>query len=94
MKNHDNGHVLPLVDTKELRLVVTLSSSESEYIALLALSRELVWVRNILNNLSMADLANRLIPVFTDSQVALKIASNPQATNCTSYVRKHYYYMK
>ena len=70
---------------------VSLSTTESEYVALSDVTREVVFLRGLVDFL-MPGQQRGVMTVFEDNDGAVKLASNPICTNRTKHidVRRHF----
>ena len=72
--------------------VVTLSSCESELVALSEASREVVWIRKL-----FAQIYSRVLPptfIFEDNDCARKIAEQPKFSDKTKHIKRKYFYVQ
>lgn len=65
----------PICWSSQRQNVVSLSTTEAEYIALANGTKEAVWLRRMLCNLK---IACELIPLMVDNQSAIKLANNSE----------------
>ena len=66
-----------------LQHVVALSSTEAEYISLIEVVKEALWLRGILSELSFVQ---RLIAVYCDSQSAIHLTKNAMIHERTKHI--------
>ena len=72
--------------------IVTLSTTESEYVAAAAAARENIWLRNLLGNLgAQCDTATAL---HIDNQSAIRLAKNPEFHKRTKHIDVRYHYIR
>ena len=70
----------------------TLSSAESEYIALTSVTQEVVWLRELLCELGFEQ--NRSTKIFEDNQAAIAIAKNPVQQGRTKHLGRRLAFVK
>ena len=71
---------------------VALSSAEAEYCAMMSATKELVWPRNLLQQLKLGDLQDTKL--ICDNQAALHIASNPVFHERTKHIEIDCHYVR
>ena len=62
------------------------STMEAEYVALAACTREIIWTRNLLNELGLDDLVQGPTQVWCDNQAAIYNASDPVPRGKTKHI--------
>lgn len=62
--------------SSKLQSIVALSSTEAEYIAAVEAGKEIMWMRNILNEFGHS--CKRPSTLFMDNQSALSVSRNPE----------------
>lgn len=72
--------------------IVSLSSTESEYVALAESCKELTWIRMICKQFEI-EVPNT-IEVFTDSQSCIKMIKNQKFSNRTKHIDTKYHYVR
>jgi hypothetical protein len=70
---------------------VALSSTEAEYIAGAHAAKEVVWLRRLLSELSLAPSATTTL--FMDNQSAITIARNPEFYDRTKHIEVRYHFL-
>lgn len=70
---------------------VSLSTTESEYIALSHGVKEAVWVQRFLNKLL---IQSQNVKIFVDNQSAIKLASNPEFHKRSKHIDVRYHYIR
>ena len=71
---------------------MTLSTAEAEYVALLKVKKEVVWMRHLLENLEVTqDLPTK---VLSDNQSAIRLAKNPEQHNRTKHIDIRHHYVR
>ena len=73
--------------------IVSLSSMESEYIALSEACKELQWVNMIVKSLNCFSIPKQAI-VNTDSQSSMKLMKNQKFSNRSKHVDTKYHYVR
>lgn len=76
---------------------VSLSSCESEYIAISEATKELIYLNNVynyINNAMQLNVAINIPPLLTDSQGAKKLAENPKFHKRTKHIDTKYHYIR
>src|SRR5205814_8310932 len=71
---------------------VALSSTESEYMALLHALKEQIWIKRLLNEMGY-NIDNQNI-IYTDSQSAIALAHNPEHHARTKYIDIQYHFIR
>ena len=71
---------------------VALSSTESEYMAILHALRELIWILRLLKELGY-DISDQNI-IYTDSQSAIALANNPEHHARTKHIDIQYHFVR
>jgi hypothetical protein len=71
---------------------VSLSTTESEYVAAAAAAKEIVWMRRLLQDLG----CNQLKPtyLFCDNQSAIKLVRNPQFHQRTKHIDVKFHFIR
>ena len=76
---------------------VSLSSCESEYIAISEASKEIIYLSNVynyINNILSLNIAIPIPPLLTDSQGAKKLAENPEFHKRTKHIDTRYHFIR
>ena len=75
----------------KLRDRVALSTTEAEYIAISEAAKEMIWLKNFLNELGKEqDDA----PMFSDSQSAISLAKNPVFHSRCKHIQLRYHFIR
>ena len=72
--------------------IVSLSSTEAEYIALTECCKELTWIRMVCKQFDI-DVPNA-VDVLTDSQSSMKLIKNQKFSNRTKHIDTKYHYVR
>ena len=75
----------------KLQTVVTLSTTEAEYMAVTQVCKETIWIQRLLEELGHKQ---EKIYVFVDSQSALHIARNPSFYSRTKHIGVQYHFVR
>ena len=75
----------------KLQFDITLSTTESEYIALTECIREALWIQGLLQEIKMI---SEKATVFTDSQGAFHISRNPVYHDRTKHIGVKYHFIR
>ncbi|GJT82694.1 retrovirus-related pol polyprotein from transposon TNT 1-94 [Tanacetum coccineum] len=75
----------------KLQSVVTMSTTEAEYVAAAQASKEAVWLKMLLDELSHEQ---EKITLFCDNQSALYLARNPTFHSKTKQIRVQYHFVR
>jgi hypothetical protein len=67
----------------KLQRVVAVSTAESEYMAAAAATKEAVWLRKLLSDLSVA---SGPLCILTDNQASLALLQNPVQSNRSKHI--------
>lgn len=70
---------------------VSLSSTEAEYVSITQASKEAVYLKNLLNELTNV---NSVIQLYNDNQSAQKLVYNPVFHNRTKHIDVKYHYIR
>jgi hypothetical protein len=71
--------------------LVTLSSAESEYVQVTLAAQEIIFLRQLLENLGYDQKAT---VVYEDNQAAIAICNNPVFHRRTRHIRRRYHYVR
>lgn len=74
------------------QLVIALSSTEAEYIALATATQESIWLRRFLSELGCQQIEPTLIQV--DNQGAIKLAKNLESNKRTKHIGVKYHFTR
>ena len=85
-----SGGPISWLSTKQA--IVTLSTSEAEYVALSLAVQEAVWLRRLLNDIQ--DLQDEPITIMEDNQSDVGITKNPLAHSKTKHIDIRYHYTR
>ena len=69
---------------------VALSSTEAEYMAISDCSRQVVWIKTMIEELG---IKLKAIPIYSDNQGSIFIASNPVQESRTKHIDIQYHYI-
>jgi len=72
--------------------IATLSTLESEYVALSSACQAIVWARGLLHELGAPQ--HQPTPVWCDNQGAITVTKNPESHHRTKHIRLKYHYIK
>jgi hypothetical protein len=73
------------------RDIVTLSSTEAEYVSLTDSFKEALWYRGLIKDLTSQSLC---IPIAEDNRGAIKLASDPTWSRRTKHIDVRYHYVR
>ena len=71
---------------------VSLSTTESEYVAAAAAAKEIVWMRRLLQDLGCSQLKPTYL--FCDNQSAIKLVRNPQFYQHTKHIDVKFHFIR
>ena len=71
---------------------VALSTAEAEYVALANAAQEVIWMRQLMENLECKQSEPTV--VYEDNQAAICIAQNPQHHNKTKHIDIKYHFVR
>jgi hypothetical protein len=77
----------------KLQPVVTLSTTEAEYIAAVSAGTEILWLRKLFTELGYK-VASTSSPLFVDNQSALAVAKNPEHHGRMKHLDVRYYWLR
>jgi len=72
--------------------LVTLSTTESEYVAAAAAAKEAMWLRKLINDIENTNSAAVVLNV--DNQSAIKLAKNPEFHKRSKHIDIRYHYLR
>lgn len=72
--------------------IVTLSSAESEYVALAETNKEVTWLREVIKCFGID--TSTPITIFTDSQSCISMIRNQSFSNRTKHIDARYHYIR
>ncbi|KAE8255552.1 hypothetical protein A4X13_0g3000 [Tilletia indica] len=75
-----------------LQATVSISSAESEYVAMSEAAREAKWLRTFTTELNLAP--RRATDIFTDSSGAYSLARNPEGHNRLKHIDVHHHFVR
>jgi hypothetical protein len=84
----------PIMWKSKLQTIVAQSSTESEYIAINAAAKELVFIRNVISELNSLIKAQNKFPLYTDNNGALLLAGNPVYHERTKHISVKFHYIR
>lgn len=92
-----SGYVFELVNgpvtwSSQRQKLVTLSTTESEYVAAATAAREAIWLRKLLSNIKCPCVGATIIKV--DNQSAIKLVKNPEFHKRTKHIDIKYHYIR
>jgi hypothetical protein len=82
----------PIWWVSKLQTSVALSSAESEITALLVITKCIVWVVHILNQMKL--MQSKPVVVFEDNSSCIDIVNNPIINDKSKHMDIHYHYVK
>jgi hypothetical protein len=71
---------------------VAQSSTEAEYVALAHVTREVIWIRNVLEELGMPAVGPT--PVMEDNESAQRLALNPEFHERSKHIKVKYHLVR
>ena len=77
--------------SKKITSAVCLSSTDAEYIAASNTSRELIWIKNMLNHMKINVTDVKL---WIDNEPAIHVAKNPVLHSKMKHVNLHYHFIR
>ena len=77
----------------KLQTVVSLSTTEAEYIAACSAGCEILWLRKLLKELGF-DSTSHSSPLFIDNQSAIKVAKKPEHHGRMKHLDMCYYWLR
>lgn len=72
--------------------LVTMSSTEAEYVALSETCKEMLWIRRLCRELGVEDCLK--LRIFVDNQSCMKITENDKFSNRTKHIDTKYHFIK
>ncbi|CAM8914247.1 unnamed protein product [Rhodiola kirilowii] len=74
-----------------LQSIVTLSTTESEYMAICDAFKEGIWLQGLVRE---AGLSNNVVTIFSDSQSAIYLCKNPVFHDRTKHIDVRYHFIR
>jgi hypothetical protein len=71
---------------------VALSSTEAEYMALSTAAQEAIWLKGILNSLSIG--SNKPVKLHCDNQGSIRLSKNPQNHSRTKHIDVRHHFIR
>ena len=75
----------------QLQKIVSLSTTEAEYVAVTEASKEMIWLQGFLEELGKKQENNIL---YCDSQSAIHLAKNPSFHSRTKHIQVRYHFIR
>jgi hypothetical protein len=85
------GFFQPMV--AQLRVRVTLSSTEAEYVEQTAAATNVVWARNVLKELKIKDTKDPIV-IYADNQDVIKLTTNSIFRKRIKHIAIKYHYIR
>ena len=73
---------------------IALSSTEAEYMALAAATKEAVYLRNLVAEIGFQNLVNAPLTIYCDNQSAIQLAKNPAHHERSKHIDIRYHYIR
>jgi hypothetical protein len=68
------------------------TGAESEYVAMFATAKEIVWMRNVLHHVNLSQLEPTIM--FCDNKSVIQLAKNPEFHKRTKHISVKYHYVR
>jgi hypothetical protein len=82
----------PISWSSQRQKTVATSTMDAEYIACAEAAKEAVWIRNFINDLRIPGIHIDTVPLYIDSNSALKLTRNPEFHNKSKHIDvKHHF---
>lgn len=82
----------PVTWSSQRQKIVTLSTTESEYVAAATAARELIWLRNLINGIGYP--CKKPTILFVDNQSTIKLSKNAEFHKRTKHIDIRYHYIR
>ena len=82
----------PVTWSSQRQRLVTLSTTESEYVAAASAAKELCWIRKLLSGIGCGCASGSVL--FVDNQSAIRLAKNPEYHKRTKNIDIRYHYIR
>jgi len=93
-----NGYIIslggPLITKSGKLNHVGINSTYNEYMALTHCIKQIVWLRQLFEEIGLADYINQSTVVYADNKQANNLCNEDLVTNDNMYFRTHYHYNK
>ena len=76
----------PVSWSSQRQKTVATSTMDAEYIASAEAAKEAVWIRNLVNDLRIPGIHIDTVPLYIDSNSALKLTRNPELHNKSKHI--------
>ena len=91
-----SGHVIligknPVSCSSKKQPVVALSSTEAEYIAASATTQEVLWMKQLLEELGFRQ---QTVPINEDNEGCINLSKNPQDIKITRHIQVRYHFIR
>ena len=73
--------------------IITLSSTEAEYVALTHASKEIIWIHKLLNEFTSIFLLNLPTTLYCDNQGAICLSKDSTFHGCTKHIDVHFHFI-
>ena len=74
--------------------VVTLSSSESEYIAASEAGQEAMWIKKFISDLGVVPSIDGPLPIYCDNSAAITLAREPRSQRGLRHIERKFHYIR
>lgn len=82
----------PIAWSAQRQKLVTLSTTESEYVAAGAATREAMWLRKLLKSLEFS--CDKATTLYIDNQSAIRLVKNAEFHKRTKHIDIRYHYIR
>lgn len=83
----------PVSWTSQRQTSVACSTTEAELVAASEATREIVWLRSLIESLSPSD-ATTIPTIFVDNEAAIRLAKNPEFHRRTKHIRIRHFFVR
>ena len=97
MRRSSTGYVFCLANgavtwSSQRQRLVTLSTTEAEYVAASAAAREVVWIRRLLSDIGCP--CDKETTLYVDNQSAIQLVRNPVFHKRTKHIDVHFHFIR
>lgn len=82
----------PITWSAQRQKMVTLSTTESEYVAASAATKEIMWIRTLLDDVGCS--CDKATTLYIDNQSAIRLVKNPEFHKRTKHIDIRYHFIR
>ena len=74
--------------------IITLSSTEAEYVTLMHAAKDIIWIHQLLTDLSFLHSISRPTTIYCDNQGAIRLSKNATFHGHTKHIDVHFHFIR